>query len=50
LSFVKLQVQKQKLKEVVHHGGTSLFFFLVIGKEAQAHTYALNARNAKNLR
>jgi len=30
--------------------GTSLFFFLVLGKEAQAYTYALNARNAKNSR
>jgi len=30
--------------------GNFSFFFLVIGKEAQAHTYALNARIAKNLR
>jgi hypothetical protein len=38
------------LKEGVCRGGTSLFFFLVLGKEAQAYAYALNARNAKNLR
>jgi ribonuclease HI len=31
-------------------GGNSLFFFLVLGKETQPYTYALNARNAKNLK
>jgi hypothetical protein len=50
LPLVKPEGQKQKLKEGVHHRGTSLFFFLALGKEAQAYRYALNARNAKNLR
>jgi hypothetical protein len=41
---------KAKVERSSASWGTSLFFFLVIGKEAQAHTYALNARNVKNLR
>jgi hypothetical protein len=41
---------KAKVERSGTSWGTSLFFFLVIGKAAQAHTYALNARLAKNFR
>jgi hypothetical protein len=29
--------------------GISILFFLILGKEVEAYTYTLKARNAKNL-
>jgi hypothetical protein len=46
----KARCSKSKVERSNVSWGTSLFFFLILGKEAQACTYALNARNAKNLR
>jgi hypothetical protein len=41
---------KAKVERSSASWGTSLFLFLVVGKESQVHTYTLNARSAKNLR